>query len=133
MVVDASVWVSALVLQEPHHADSSRWLDEQVASLAPLTIPSLFLAELAGALRRRTGSAAVARRAIQEVISTPGLRIVEIDLPLAQHATEIAVELAVRGADAVYVAVARRFDLPLVTWDQEVQTRCAGFIEVVHP
>ena len=121
---DSSVWIGAFHIQDAHHAASRRWLNQRVVSSTQLVIPTLVLTEVAGAIRRRTGSAESGRQAAEDVVSIPGLRTVELDLLLAWDAARIAANLALRGADAVYVAVARRLHLPLVTWDQEIQTRC---------
>ena len=45
----------------------------------------------------------------------------------------MAANLQLRGADAVYVAVAHSMGIPLVTWDQELRVRSSGFIEVLQP
>ena len=37
-------------------------------------------------------------------------------------------DLSLRGADATYVAVARRLDCPLVTWDVEMVRKTRGTI-----
>lgn len=133
MVIDASVWVGALHQQDAHHAASARWLNQHVVQSVRLVTPTLALAEVAGAIRRRTGSAAAGLRAAADLAATPVLQLVPLDAALATEAAEVAATYALRGADAVYVAVARRFNLPLVTWDQEVEARAGRFIQVIHP
>ena len=44
---------------------------------------------------------------------------VPLDQTLAQRAAEIAIENRLRGADAVYAAVAEDFDAVLISWDEE--------------
>ena len=41
--------------------------------------------------------------------------------------------LRLRGADATYVAVAQRLDLPLITWDREQLERASRLITVRSP
>ena len=129
-VVDASVWVSALSAKEAHHEASRRWLAEQPPGL---TIPALAIAEIAGAVARTTASTQDGRRAIGLVLRTPGLRIVSVDRAVGEAAAEIASQYRLRGADAIYVAVARLLALPLATLDQEMQERAAPIVEIVHP
>jgi predicted nucleic acid-binding protein len=38
-----------------------------------------------------------------------------------------------RGADAVYVAVARHLGLPLVTWDDELRARAGREVRAIQP
>lgn len=53
---------------------------------------------------------------------------VPLDLSLAVRAAEIAIENRLRGADAVYVAVAEDFDAVLVSWDEEMLQCLASII-----
>ncbi len=59
----------------------------------------------------------------------PALRIVAVDSELAEAAARLAGDQRLRGADAVYVALAKRLSLPLVTWDLEQVSRAS---EVIH-
>ena len=47
-------WVSRLVLQDSFHARSCAWLAEQRANNIDLLAPALLLAEVSGAITRRT-------------------------------------------------------------------------------
>jgi predicted nucleic acid-binding protein len=132
VVVDASVWVSSLVLGEVHHAASREWLQARAGS-GQLVIPTLALAEVAGAIARRTQSGTNGERAAQLVQSTPGIRLVSLDVSLARTAARLAAQHALRGADAVYVAVAALLGLGLVTWDLELQRRGSAVVAVTDP
>jgi predicted nucleic acid-binding protein len=56
-----------------------------------------------------------------------------MDLFLALRATDIAIENRLRGADAVYAAVAEDFDAVLVSWDEEMLERCPESVIVMSP
>ena len=56
-----------------------------------------------------------------------------VDAELALPAAELASELRLRGADAVYVAMTHRLGVPLVTWDREQLERAAVRIEARTP
>jgi predicted nucleic acid-binding protein len=58
---------------------------------------------------------------------------VSLDLSLAIRAAEIAIENRLRGADAVYAAVAENFDAVLVSWDEEMLERCPQSVQTVSP
>lgn len=133
VVVDASVWVSRLVPHDVNHEASREWLDSYTASGGRLVAPIILLIEIAGAVARRTGQSALAYQAVTQVRLVPHLRVVPVDLLVGMQATRLAADLRLRGADAVYVAVAHRLHIPLVTWDVEQQTRAQPLIMTHTP
>jgi predicted nucleic acid-binding protein len=130
-VVDASVWVSRFVAHDVHHTASARWLASAIAAGHLLVAPALMLAELAGPIARRTGRARLAREAVGHVVRIATLRLVTLDRALATQASDLAADLQLRGADAVYVAVAVQLGLPLVTFDQEQRARGSRVVALV--
>lgn len=132
-VVDANVWVSSFISQDVHHSISLRWLEQCMAREDELVVPTLVLAEVAGAVARRTGVTQLGRQAARQIGCVPKLRVIGLSVHLGEDAAGIAADLRVRGADAVYVAVARTLGLPLVTWDQEVQERVVSLVAVWQP
>ena len=132
-VIDASVVVSFLVPEDSHHASSRRWLRQQLYNATPLVVPILLLTEVGGAIARRTQDAELAHRAVAQLQRLSALRIVAVDHRLGFLATELAVDLRLRGADAVYVALAAQLDLPLVSWDREQRERASARANVMMP
>jgi len=98
-------------------------MGEQVEAGVQFISPSLLLPEVGGAISRRTGSPALGKQAIRRLESLPGLRLVEMDEALVREAARLAAELGLRGADSIYVAVAGRLHLPLVTFDTDQRER----------
>lgn len=133
MIIDASVWVSSLLIDDIHHERSFTWFERALLSEQSLVIPSIALAEIAGAVSRRRDSGAEGHAALQKVLAAPGLRVMVIDLDLARLSAQIAARHHLRGADAVYAATALRANLPLLSWDREMQERLGGSIQVLHP
>jgi predicted nucleic acid-binding protein len=133
IVVDASVWISAWLPADIHHAQSRQWLEAQVNTNELLLAPILVLPEVAGAIARRTGNSALAAQAIARMKQTPSLRLTPIDQRAGDLAAQLAADLQLRGADAVYVAVAHELHIPLATWDDEQGTRAAMIITTVTP
>lgn len=133
MVIDASVWVSALVAQDAHHATSRRLLKRRSDRGQPVVVPTLALAEVAGAVSRRTGAIDLGQQSAEAILRVPGLRLVSLDTELGREAARIAAQEQLRGADAVYVATAHRFNLPLLTWDDELQAKARRLVRVVRP
>ncbi|MCS7350620.1 MAG: PIN domain-containing protein [Anaerolineae bacterium] len=131
--MDASVWVSRLVPQDVHYEASRRWLEVRVAAGDLLVAPVLLLAEVAGAIARRTGAPELGHRAVEGLLRVPNLRLVSLDRRLGRKMARLAADLRLRGADAAYVALAVHLGLPLVTWDQEQALRVALRIPVLTP
>jgi len=133
MVVDASVVVSYLVPKDVNHIASRRWFRQQVADERQIIAPLLLLPEIGGAISRRTGNPALSHRAVEALKKLSNLRLIAIDDQLTSAATEYAINLRLRGADALYVAVAARLNLPLVSWDNEHASRAGKVINVMTP
>lgn len=130
VVVDASVWVARLVPQDVFHTDAKAWMEAQRDADVELISPALMLAEVAGAISRRTGDPKLGLKAIERLERLPRLRQVELDRELAREAAQLASELGLRGADATYAAIAARLDIPLVTLDRDQHKRASGRIAV---
>lgn len=132
-VVDASVWVSRVVPADANHELSRAWLDREIDRGNLLVAPAILLAEVAAAVSRRTARPRLARRAAAELERIPEIRLVSVDGELARAAALLAADLGLRGADSLYVAVARRLRLPLVTWDGEQRDRGRRVVRVGSP
>jgi predicted nucleic acid-binding protein len=132
-VVDASVWAGRFVPADAHHQVSRTWLRAQLDLGEALAAPALLLPELAGAVARRTGLSELATRVVTLVQMLPNVRLVPLDPALAQLSASLAARLHLGGADAVYLALAHRLGVPLVTWDQEQQERARPQVRVLTP
>jgi predicted nucleic acid-binding protein len=132
-VVDSSVWVSVLVPADVHHAASRSWLEHHLANAGVLIAPVLLLAEIAGAISRRTGDAQLAHRAVRRISACPALRLVPVDARLGARSAQLAADLGLKGADAVFVATAHELSLPLISWDDEQRGRAATVIGTATP
>jgi predicted nucleic acid-binding protein len=133
IAVDASVWVSGLTPRDFFHETSRHWLEVQLRQDVPLAIPVICLAEVAGAIARVTGNSANGEYAVDQILSHPNLRVLPVDQTLGIEAAQLAAQLRLRGADAVYVALARRLNIPLATWDEELLQRAGQAVTIVRP
>jgi len=125
LVVDASVFVAAVLADEPNHSEAFVFLRtcarQEVARLAP----AIIAAEVKGPVTRRTGHPALARQLFAAVLP--------IDAAVGDEAGEIASLQGIKGCDSVYVAIARLLTIPLVTLDREQQDRAPADVEVYTP
>lgn len=132
-VIDASVWVSRFLSEDKFHEASRLWLEKTAGAGLLLIAPTSMLAEVAGAIARRTGSSQLGYQIAQHIRQVPSLTLVTISAELGEFAAEVASTYRLRGGDALYVAVASQLQVPLVSWDQEQIARVAGFISVSSP
>ena len=98
-----------------------------------MILPTLALSEITGAISRVSNDLDRARAVLAQFEQLPSVPFHALDRELATAAANIAIDLRLRGADAVYVALAARHGLPLITWDRELLERAAGRIEVRKP
>ena len=131
--VDASVFVAAAREVEPHHAESRAFLRELHIGGLPVVCPTLALPESAAALARRTGDDALADEVVDLILSLSALDLVAVDVPLAERAVDLAKAHRLRGADAVYVAVAAVSGATLVTLDSEMLSRAPSAVSAMTP
>jgi len=131
LTIDASVFVSAARPSEKLYPMSYRFL-QKVKGLK-VFCPTLILAECGAAIARPTGDSALSKKLVSLVEHFPGMNHVPLDQRLASRAAEMAIEYRLRGADAVYVAVAEVFDAALISWDEEMLQRSPEFVPTMSP
>jgi predicted nucleic acid-binding protein len=132
-VVDASVWVSRFVAPDVFHQPSFRWLEDYLSAGEVAVAPTILLVEVAGAVARRTGLPSEGLRAASTIQRLPHSRLVPVQAALVQRSVQLAAERGIPGADALYVALAHRLGLPLVTWDRRQRAQDGHGIIVLTP
>jgi predicted nucleic acid-binding protein len=95
--------------------------------------PFLLIPEVTGPIARQSGQLVLAQQALSFLINLQALQLKEVTPQLGIQAGQIAMNLRIKGADAVYVALAQDLGVPLVTWDREILNRAAGTIQVQTP
>lgn len=133
VVTDASVWVARLIPQEPKHAACVAWWASFDAASDQIVAPVLLLSEVCGAISRRTGKPTLARQVLRTLLDAPELTFVMMDRELGEYAAQLAANLGLRGADAVYIALAHRLRVPLLSLDDEHSTKAGRTVRVVRP
>lgn len=61
------------------------------------------------------------------------MNLISLDLARVLQAARLAATYRMRGADAVYVAVAQEIGTTLITWDAEMLSRGAQAVAVMTP
>jgi predicted nucleic acid-binding protein len=131
--LDANIFVRDVDVRDPQHATCHALLDALRLQHTPLICPQILLPEVAGAVRRTWQDAVRGRLAAQIVGELPILTFIAVDAALAQEAADLAADHALRGMDAIYVAVARRHNCALVTLDDDPHRRASAVVTVLTP
>lgn len=132
-VVDASVVVAVFRADDPGHAASRTWLDRALDRDEPITAPAILLAEVAAALARGLDDDALALHAVETLLQGPLVELHPVTAELGRAAAELATTCRLRGCDAVYAALARSLQVPLVTLDRQQLERAIGAVETRRP
>ncbi len=132
-VVDASVWVSLLQEKDRHHRRCTRWLEGVLVDGPDLAAPTLLLVEVAAAIRRLTGDDELASEAVSSIEDLHILELVPLSDERSRRAAAIAGATAVRGADAVYLELARDRHDVLVSLDRQQLERGRAIVSVQRP
>ena len=131
--VDASVHVSALNPAEPGSAASLAFLAQVQRQRHPLFCPTLLLVEVAAAVARALGGVERAVSLAAVLRGWPAQTLVPLDEGLADRAAKLAATACIRGADAVYAAVAQQYGTTLVTLDRQQLQRLASVVKTARP
>ena len=100
--LDASVVARDFDPGEPEYAACHELIAQLDQQAIPVIVPRLLLAEVAGLARRLTRDPIRARLVVDAWRTFTHVQIVSLDDALLDTAAEIAVDYALRGADALY-------------------------------
>ena len=125
-VIDASVWVAAVDVQDPSHPSARACLQSLVRDDVVVIVPVHARVEVACALARRFDDADVARQLTERLYGAVFLREVPITDAFAREALVVGTASRLRAADALYAALARSEEAVLITLDRELLERADG-------
>jgi predicted nucleic acid-binding protein len=131
--IDASVHVNALNPAKTGSPESQLFLERVSRRPWPVFAPTLLLVEVAAAVARVFGDARRGLAMAQAIRGLPGQMWISLDDVLAEEAARLASDHRVRGADAVYAAVARRYGAILATRDNQQLARLQQALPVLIP
>lgn len=131
--VDASVFVNAFNPHENGHAASLQILAAIQQRGDPVIVPTLLIPEVTAAVARATNHHAAALQFATATAALPHLTLVSLTTAVGRQAAELAATHRLRGADAVYMAVARRYATTIISRDDEQRTRGAAVVTCLTP
>lgn len=131
--IDTSVWVNGFDHREAGHATSRQLLDQLGRQSLSIIVPSLLLVEVAGAISRTRQDAQQAQAFATALSQLPNVAFISLNEALVRHALVLAAQHQLRGADAVYAAVALHAGCTLISLDREHLTRLKSVVTVRTP
>ncbi len=131
--IDASVHVSALNPAEADSATSQAFLALVRQQRVPLFCPTLLLVEVAAAVARAFDDTDRAVALAEALRGLPNQTLVPLDESLADRAVALAATARLRGADAVYAAVAQQYGTTLITLDRQQLDRLPPLVSTARP
>lgn len=131
--VDASVWVNGFDQREAGHTTSRQLLEVLRTRALPILVPNLLLAEVAGTIRRTRQDPVRAEAFAATLERLPNVTVVALDVALGDLARALAAQDGLRGADAVYAAVAQQAGCTLISFDHEHLMRLGSMVMVRTP
>ena len=123
VVLDASDVVAALRRDEPARETALQRCIALERSGTRLVVPATFDVEIASAVTRRGGDPKAALTFVER--NLPARRLVPIGRRALVAVLAVIEVTKLRAADALYVGVAAREGLPLVTLDRKILDRAA--------
>jgi predicted nucleic acid-binding protein len=96
-------------------------------------VPNLVLAEVAGAISRTRNDPVRAEAFATTLGRLPNVTVVALDEALGYQARALAAQYGLRGADAVYAAVAQQAGCTLISLDHEHLSRLGSIVTVHTP
>ncbi len=133
LTLDANIWVGALDEHDPASKTCRACLLRAADKSARLFSPLLLPVEVAATIGRKTRNARQGRLAAEWVRGFNGHAWQPLSEECAETAERFAATFFLRGADAVYVAVAHLSDAVLLTYDTEVIERASKVVRVMTP
>ena len=131
--IDASVFVAACRPSESGCAMSRELLRLVRQAGVPLIEPAILPVETAAALARAGEAPAWATGYAESISALPYLTVVAVDERFARRAIGTATQHQLRGADALYMAVAAQYGAHLVTLDGEQLRRAPAAVHACKP
>jgi predicted nucleic acid-binding protein len=126
VAVDASVWIAAQDRTDPCRAPSRLFFRHAVSAGVVIHVPAFARIEVACALARKLRNAGRGQRLASLVLAAANAREHPINAALLAKALPLGTTMFLRGADALYAAVAEIAGCGLVSWDKEHMERAGA-------
>jgi len=126
LTIDASVWIAAADATDKFHQPSRGLLRKVVTDGIAVIQPSFGRTEVACALARRLRDGAQGQQLTHSLMNRMVTSEIAMDVAFLTATENIGTSLFLRGADALYAAIAQQSQGPLISWDNEHLQRAGG-------
>ena len=133
LTLDANLFVARFREADAAHQDSVAFFEACERRRIQFFAPVILLGEVAGALARIRGESRFGEMAITRILAHSRLRLRQIDSAFAEVAARLAARRQIRGADALYLALAKETKTSLVTWEGELLEQSSAGFRVITP
>lgn len=131
--VDASVLTSAFIETEPHSQRSKEFLSKARDGDIKIFLPEIAVVEVTSGIFRATKREDLALKFLGAVRAASNFNFVAVDQRLANRASGVVTITELRGADAIYVALAMAYGITLITLDRDQLRKAKKLIQVKEP
>lgn len=132
IVIDASVIVAAYFEKEKFNKAAKNFFNKFTAKQETALIPEIALVEIASAIARGAKNPNYAINFCEELRKFPNFLYIPIDESLSKLAVQIAGKFYLRGADAIYTALAYKYQAGLATLDLEQKEKSSKIIKIIE-
>ncbi len=131
LVCDSSVIVASLLESEEFHTRGREYIRGLDTAEYTFHLPMLVAVEVASAISRRSSGnrqaiLAAWHQNLEDWERDGKMIFYTLDRQRMQNSVTIAERYLLRGSDSVIVALAEELNMPLKTFDQEIQRRFTG-------
>ncbi len=131
VILDSSVWVASLILEEPNHYEAIRTIGRHINKGYRIIIPWVVMMEVVNVANRLSVPKEKINHFVWESIKNDRFVIPEIDAYTLFHAMEILIErIKLRTMDLIIITHARLLQpTDFVSFDK-TQLKC--YIQIIH-
>jgi len=131
--IDASVIISAANIKEPYFSQSKDFLTRIREKDLKVFLPEIIIPEITSGFLRAIDDSKVAYELALSFRDISNFFLVAIDSKLANLASWVVCKTNLKGADAIYIALAFDYNLELITLDKEQLEKGKKLIKVRRP
>lgn len=131
--IDASVIIGAASPKEPYFSQSKGFLAQIREKDLKVFLPEIIIPEIASGLLRAIKNPRFAHKLALSLRTVPNFSFVTVDSRIADLASWVICKTGLKGADAIYVALAFDYNLELITLDKEQLEKGKKLIKVRKP
>jgi len=130
LLLDTSCLVSFFI-SDAHHEKAKLLRDRILRREIKGLISALSLAELCGVIRRNKGEAEATqvKNAMKDIAGGKIISIIPISNSDASQASDLAIKMGLKGADAIIVNAASQSRSKIVTFDEEIKKKAKSSVE----